>query len=39
MGIFQVGKLVGKGGKSSEMGGEHVALPTQMLQGAVPAQR
>lgn len=35
VGIFWAGKLVGKGGKSGEMRGEHVVLPTRM-QGSVP---
>lgn len=38
MEIFWAEKLVGKGGESSESGGEYVVLPTQM-QGPVPTQR
>lgn len=39
VGIFWAGKLAGKRGKSSETGGELVALPSQMLQGPVLTQK
>lgn len=39
VGIFGARKLAGKGGKSRETGGEHVALPARTLQSLVPTQR
>lgn len=36
--IFRAGKFVEKGGKSREMGGEHVTLPAP-TQGRVPKQK
>ena len=38
VGILEAGKLAGKGGEYSEVGGEHVALLTRM-QGPVPTQK
>lgn len=38
VGISWAGKLAWKGGKSSEMEGKHIALPTWTLQGPVPTQ-